>query len=210
MICLKKELLRAYASSSSISVLCVITLWQRSNAWQGQSSVQDKFCSQQTQPLLQTDLPLHTRSCKKSDDIWPSNNIGSRPNFPSLQPCSRGDPTAGFGICAINHIFVWYEDLRTCCLNVSSLGGSLTKVESLTVANFTRNLFRSIWHRFDFPFGSYSLDISFRLRSTELSMSEHSIREKSLNWVGVSYRAFNIAFFPIPKNEEVVSHPVRA
>jgi hypothetical protein len=70
------------------------------------------------------------------------------------------------------------EDLRTCCLNVSSLGGSLTKVESLTVANFTRNLFRSIWHRFDFPFGSYSLDISFRLRSTELSMSEHSIREK--------------------------------
>jgi hypothetical protein len=26
MICLKKELLRAYASSSSISVLCVITL----------------------------------------------------------------------------------------------------------------------------------------------------------------------------------------
>jgi hypothetical protein len=50
---------------------------------------------------------------------------------------------------------------------VSSLGGSLTKVESLTVSNFTCNLFRSIWHRFDFPFGSYSLDISFRLRSTE-------------------------------------------
>jgi hypothetical protein len=45
------------------------------------------------------------------------------------------DPTAGFGICAINHIFAWYEDLRTCCLNVSSLGGSLTKVESLTVSN---------------------------------------------------------------------------
>jgi hypothetical protein len=88
MICLKKELLRAYASSSSISVLCVITLWQRSNVWQGQSSVQDKFCSKQTQPLLQTDLRLHTRSCKKSDDIWPSNNIGSIPNFPSLQPCS--------------------------------------------------------------------------------------------------------------------------
>jgi hypothetical protein len=68
----------------------------------------------------------------------------------------------------------------------------------------TRNLFRSIWHRFDFPIGSYSLDISFRLRSTELSMSEHSIREKSLNWLGVFYRAFNIDFFPIPKNEEVV------
>jgi hypothetical protein len=92
---------------------------------------------------------------------------------------------------------------------VSSLGGSLTKVESLTVDNFTRNLFRSIWHRFNFPFGSYSPDISFRLRSTELSMSEYYIRDKSLNWLGVSFRAFNIDFFPIPKNEEVVSHPVR-
>jgi hypothetical protein len=203
MICLKKELLRAYASSSSISVLCVITLWQMSNAWQGKSSVQDKFCSKQTQPLLQTDLPLHVhaRSCKKSDDIWSSNNTSSRPNFPSVQPCSKGDPTAGFGICAFNHIFVLYEDLRECWLNVSSLGGSLTKVESLIVAYFTHNLFRTIWHRFDFPFGSYSLDISFRLRSTELSMSEHSIREKSLNWLGVSYRSFNIDFFPMPKNE---------
>jgi hypothetical protein len=66
------------------------------------------------------------------------------------------------------------SDLRTCCLNVSSLGGSLTKVESLTVSNFTRNLFRSIWHRFDFPFGSYSLDISFRLRSTESFMPYRS------------------------------------
>ena len=116
--------------------------------------------------------------CKKSDDIWPSNNIESRPTCPSFQPCSRCYPTAGFGICAFNHIFVWYEDLRICCLNVSSLaiGGSITKVEYLTVVNFTRNLFRSIWHRFDFPFGSYSLDISFR----------HSIRDKSLNWLGVS------------------------
>jgi hypothetical protein len=75
MICLKKELLHAYTFSSSISVLCVITLWQRSNAWQGQSSVQDKFCSKQTQPLLQTDLPLHTRSCKKSDDLWQASGF---------------------------------------------------------------------------------------------------------------------------------------
>ena len=125
MIYLKNELLRACASSSSISVLSVITLWQRSNAWQWQSSVQDKFCSKQAQPLLQTDLPLHvhTRSCKKSDDIWSSKNISSRPNFQSFQPCSKGDPTAGFGISSFNHIFVLYEDLRTCCLNVSSLEG---------------------------------------------------------------------------------------
>jgi hypothetical protein len=150
--------------------------------------------------------------CKKSDDIWPSNNIESRPTCPSFQPCSRCYPTAGFGICAFNHIFVWYEDLRICCLNVSSLaiGGSITKVESLTVANFTRNLFRSIWHRFVFPFESYSLDIRFRVRSTESSMSDYSIRDKSLNWLGVSFRALNTDFFPIPKNEEVVSHPVRA
>ena len=101
--------------------------------------------------------------------------------FHLFNHAQKVDPTAGFSICAFKHIFVLYEDLRTCCLNVSSLGGSLTKVESLTVANFTRSLFRSIWHRFDLPFGSYSLDISFRLRSTELSMSERSIREKSLN-----------------------------
>jgi hypothetical protein len=28
--------------------------------------------------------------------------------------------------------------------------------------------------------------------------------------LGGSFRALNIEFFPIPKNEEVVSHPVRA
>jgi hypothetical protein len=60
------------------------------------------------------------------------------------------------------------------------------------------------------PIHELCKSISFRLRSTELYMSEHSIREKSLNWLGVSYRAFNINFFPIPKNEEVVSHPVKA
>jgi hypothetical protein len=166
MICLKKELLRAYASSSSISVPCVITLWQRSNDWQGQSSMQDKFCSKQhnlyyKRIFVEYDVLQKVRWHLTFKQYW------FKTKFPSLQPCSRGDPTAGFGICAINHIYVWYEDLRTCCLNVFSLGGSLTKAESLTVSNFTRNLFRSIWHRFDFPFGSYSLDISFRLRSTE-------------------------------------------
>jgi hypothetical protein len=106
-------------------------------------------------------------------------NIGSRLNFPSFQPCSRGYPTADFGICAFNHIFVWYEDLRTCCLNVSSLaiGGSITKVESLTVANFTRHLFRSIWHRFDFPFGSYSLDISMKKTQVNFGFKQDLLRE---------------------------------
>jgi hypothetical protein len=81
--------------------------------------------------------------------------------------------------------FVLYEDLRTCFLNVSSLGGSLTKVESMTVANFTRNLFRSIWHRFDFPFGSDSLDISFRLRSTESFYSRQIT--KLIGWLFQSF-----------------------
>jgi hypothetical protein len=43
-----------------------------------------------------------------------------------------------------------------------------------------------------------------------LDRLNHSIRDKSLNWLGGSFRALNIEFFPIPKNEEVVSHPVRA
>jgi hypothetical protein len=68
---------------------------------------------------------------------------------------------------------------------VSSLGGSLTKVESLTVSNFTRNLFRLIWHRFDFPLGSYSLDISFRLRSTESFYSRQIT--KMIGWLFQSF-----------------------
>ena len=199
MICLRKELLRAYASSSSISVLCVITLWQRFNAWQGQSSVQNKHNLYYKRIFRCIRGPA---KCQMTFD-----NIGSRPNFrPSLQPCSRGDPTAGFGICAINHIFAWYEDLRTCCLNVSSLGGSLTKVESVTVSNFTRNLFRSVYGIVStFPSDHTALTLVFGL-----DRLNHSILDKSLNWLGDSFRALNIEFFPISKNEEVVSHPVRA
>jgi hypothetical protein len=37
------------------------------------------------------------------------------------------------------------------------------------------NLFRSLWQRFDFPFGSYRLDISFRQTSTESSTSAWDI-----------------------------------
>jgi hypothetical protein len=68
---------------------------------------------------------------------------------------------------------------------VSSLEGSLTKVESLTVSNFTCNLSRSIWHRFDFPFGSYNLDISFRLRSTESFYSRQIT--KLIGWLFQSF-----------------------
>ena len=159
------------------------------------NSVQNKH-----KHFLQTDLPFHTRSCKKSDDIWSSNNISSRPNFQSFQPCSKGDPTAGFGICAFNHIFVLYEDLRTCCLNVSSLGGNLTKVESSTVSNFTRNLFSSIWHRFDLPFGSYSLDISFRLRSTESFYSRQIT--KLIGWL---FQRFGHRVLPDTKEQSTPS-----
>jgi hypothetical protein len=82
---------------------------------------------------FQTGLITSTKDCRRYIPVHElCRSLSSVPNFPSLQPCSRGDQTAGFG----NHIFVWYEDLRTCCLNVSSLGGSLTKVESLTLSNF--------------------------------------------------------------------------
>jgi hypothetical protein len=48
-------------------------------------------------------------------------------------PFEHGCKDGKFGLESIlleGQIFAWYEDLRTCCLNVSSLGGSLTKVES--------------------------------------------------------------------------------
>jgi hypothetical protein len=44
------------------------------------------------------------------------------------------------------------------------------------------DLFRSIWHRFDFPFGLYSLDISFRLRSTESFYSRQITKLMCLFW----------------------------
>jgi hypothetical protein len=100
---------------------------------------------------FQTGLITSTKDCRRYipvHDLCKSLSSGvceilpadhSRPNFPFWQPCSRGDPTAGFGICAISHIFVWYEDLRTCCLNVSSLGGSLTK---LSQCDYTQDRYR--------------------------------------------------------------------
>jgi hypothetical protein len=75
---------------------------------------QDKFCSKQIQPLLQTDLPLHvhTRSCKKSDDIWSSNNISSRPNFPSP------NLIIGFRITMVNETCIFCGFKRSKCLKV--------------------------------------------------------------------------------------------
>jgi hypothetical protein len=52
---------------------CVFSLRHKSPAWQGQRSVQDRLCSKQMHPFMHTDFPLQvqTRSCKKSEDIWP-------------------------------------------------------------------------------------------------------------------------------------------
>ena len=163
------------------------------------------------------------------------------PNFPSFQSYWRGDPITALVSCAFIQIFLCKEVLNSCCLNVASQGGSLIKLESLHVTSLTRNLFRSLWQRFDYPFGSYStgtcfiqniyapllfftayifwmkqvpvsysLDISFRQTSTESSTSAWNIIDKSLNWSGVSFSALSIIFFPIPKKEDVVSHPVIA
>ena len=64
--------------SSSSSVFLDIARWifslqHKSPAWQGQRSVQDRLCSKQMHPFMHTDFPLQvqTRSCKKSEDIWP-------------------------------------------------------------------------------------------------------------------------------------------
>jgi hypothetical protein len=59
--------------SSSSSVFLDIARWvfslrHKSPAWQGQRSVQDRLCSKQMHPFMNTDFPLQvqTRSCKKS------------------------------------------------------------------------------------------------------------------------------------------------
>ena len=51
----------------------VFSLRHKSPSWEGQRSVQDRLCSKQMHPFMHTDFPLQvqTRSCKKSEDIWP-------------------------------------------------------------------------------------------------------------------------------------------
>ena len=79
-------------------------------------------------------------------------------------------------ICVINHIFVLYEDLRTCCLNVSSLGGSLTKVESLTFPISPAICSDRYGIVSTFPSDHTALILVF-----SLDRLNHSIRDKSLN-----------------------------
>jgi hypothetical protein len=55
-----------------------------------------------------------------------------------------------------------------------------------------------------------SMFLDLRTKQRYGDRLNHSIRDKSLIWLGGSFRALNIEFFPIPMNEEVVSHPVRA
>jgi hypothetical protein len=97
----------------------------------------DKFCSTQTQFLLQMDLPLHihTRSCKKSDVMGPSMYFGIKYLFSFLHPYSKGDLGGGLA---------WNATRSMCCLNIASDGGSLTREESFDKANFTLSLFRSL------------------------------------------------------------------
>jgi hypothetical protein len=75
--------------------------------WQSQMLVHDKFCSTQTQFLLQMDLPLHihTRSCKKSDVMGPSKYFGINYLFSFLHPYSKGDLGGGLASLACVHTF---------------------------------------------------------------------------------------------------------
>jgi hypothetical protein len=56
--------------------------------------VHDRLCSKQTQLLEQIDLPLplHTRFCRKSDDIYHWKKTGTRPPL-SSHPNIKGDLT---------------------------------------------------------------------------------------------------------------------
>ena len=97
--------------------------------------------------------------------------------FHLFNHAQKVDPTAGFSICAFKHIFVLYEDLRTCCLNVSSLGGSLTKVESLTVFPILPAICSDRYGIVStFPSDHTALILVFGL-----DRLNHSIRDKSLN-----------------------------
>jgi hypothetical protein len=92
------------------SVKLVFTFRHNSLAWHGHRSVHERFCSKHMHPFKQTDLPLqvHTRSCKKSDDIWPLKNTGTNRFFFS-HPNKRGEFGGGFGMCAVRlGIFLLY------------------------------------------------------------------------------------------------------
>ena len=143
------------------SILCLL---QRSHPWQSQMLVHDKFCSTQTQFLLQMNLPLHihTRSCKKSNVMGPSKYFGIKYLFSFLHPYSKGDLGGGLASLACVHTYTWNATRSMCCLNAASDGGSLTREESFDKANFTPSLFRSLWTDLALPFGSYRSD-RFRL-----------------------------------------------
>ena len=80
--------LKTQSPSSSTISWDVKPFLHRSLAWHGQSSVQERLCSKQIQPLLQTDFPLQVqiRSCKKSEDIMPKKRTGSGSLIPFCQP----------------------------------------------------------------------------------------------------------------------------
>jgi hypothetical protein len=123
--------------------------------WQPQMLVHDKFCSTQTQFLLQMNLHLHihTRSCKKSNVMGPSTYFGIKYLFSFLHPYSKGDLGGGLASLACVHTYTWNATRSMCCLNAASDGGSLTGEESFDKANFTPSLFRSLWTDLALPFG---------------------------------------------------------
>ena len=93
-------------------------VWHSSFPWQPQKLVHDKFCSTQTQFLLQMDLPLHihTRSCKKSDVMGPSKYFGIKYLFSFLHPYAKGDLGGGLASLACVHTYIWNATRSMCCL----------------------------------------------------------------------------------------------
>jgi hypothetical protein len=142
--------------------------------WQPHMLVHDKFCSTQTQLLLQMDLPLniHIRSCKKSDVTGPSKYFDIKYLFSFLHPYSKGDLGGSLASLACVHTYTLNATRNMCCLNAVSDGGSLTREESFDKANFTLSLFRSLWTDLALPFESYRSATNSLPASTHVSTSE--------------------------------------
>jgi hypothetical protein len=101
-------------------------------------------------------------------------------------------------------------DRKTCGMKMASQGGSLSKHASLSVANRTLNLLRSMWSSFSFPFWSYSRQTSFQAASLDLSVSQSARMNKSLKFSGLSLSTLKTVRLPIPNMDDVESHPVMA
>jgi hypothetical protein len=97
-----------------------------------------------------------------------------------------------------------------CCLKAASEGGILTRDASLAKVDLTLSSFKLSWADLAAPFGSYKTETNFLPTSTDVSTSDQARLNKFWNFCGFCIKVLYTVILPIPKNEDVVSHPVRA